>query len=299
VGEPWRETGRVKPIPVAFHVGPLVVHTYGIGLALTFWFAYCYAERRFVAQGWPTAWLPGAFVSVLIAAIVGARMLHVLANLSYYRAAPSQIPQIWHGGLSSYGGLLLGVPTGILVFRRRVHEISVLEALDALAPVLVAAWGVGRLLGPQLMYRGGGHPTTQWFGMYYAGQAGKRLPVPIFQALDCFGIFLVLLVIERRVRERPTGLLLSIGAGLWGLARFFEEHLWLAEPGHLGAVLVQVAGLTLFGAGLVASAVLVARHHRLAAARRPVAIEDEPASERAEVLAAPEPSEEAGGELRA
>ena len=30
----------MKPVPVAFHVGPLEVHTYGIGLALTFWFAY-------------------------------------------------------------------------------------------------------------------------------------------------------------------------------------------------------------------------------------------------------------------
>ena len=36
----------MKPIPVAFHIGPLEVHTYGIGLAVTFWFAYCYFERR-------------------------------------------------------------------------------------------------------------------------------------------------------------------------------------------------------------------------------------------------------------
>jgi prolipoprotein diacylglyceryltransferase len=26
----------VKPIPVSFHIGPLEVHTYGIGLAITF-----------------------------------------------------------------------------------------------------------------------------------------------------------------------------------------------------------------------------------------------------------------------
>ena len=36
----------MKPIPVAFHVGPLEVHTYGVGLAVTFWFAYTYFRRR-------------------------------------------------------------------------------------------------------------------------------------------------------------------------------------------------------------------------------------------------------------
>ena len=49
----------MKPIPVAFHIGPLEVHTYGIGLAITFWFAYRYFERRLRQQrlprptGWP------------------------------------------------------------------------------------------------------------------------------------------------------------------------------------------------------------------------------------------------------
>ena len=38
--------GVVKPIPVVFHLGPLQVHTYGIGLALTFWFGYRYFAKR-------------------------------------------------------------------------------------------------------------------------------------------------------------------------------------------------------------------------------------------------------------
>ena len=69
-----------------------------------------------------------------------------------------------------------------------------------MAPVLMACWGIGRLLGPQLMVAGGGHPTHQWFGMYYAGQAGKRLPVPIFQAIEDFTIFGILLLVERWLR---------------------------------------------------------------------------------------------------
>ena len=50
----------MKPIPVAFHIGPLEVHTYGIGLAITFWFAFRYFERRLRRTatrptGWPAS----------------------------------------------------------------------------------------------------------------------------------------------------------------------------------------------------------------------------------------------------
>src|SRR5579862_544942 len=164
----------MRPIPVAFHLGPLEVHTYGLGLAVTFWFAYKYFERRLKARGYRTNWVPMLLISVIVTAVVGARALHVLANLSYYDAHPADVLAVWQGGLSSFGGLILAVPTGVVVTRRRCPELGLLTALDIVAPVLAAAWAMGRVLGPQLMVAGGGHPTRQWFGMYYAGQAGRR-----------------------------------------------------------------------------------------------------------------------------
>ena len=74
----------MKPIPVDFHIGPLQVHTYGIGLALTFWFGFVYFERRLRKNGYPTDWLVPVFLWIILAAVVGARAMHVLSNLSYY-----------------------------------------------------------------------------------------------------------------------------------------------------------------------------------------------------------------------
>jgi len=190
----------MRPIPVAFHVWFLEVHTYGIGLALTFWFGLRYTERRLRRAGYPWQWVTGMFVWVIIAAIVGARTLHVVSNLSYYSHYPGQVFAIWQGGLSSFGGLLFAVPVAIISTRHRCPEIPGLRFADLMAPVLMACWGIGRLLGPQLMVAGGGHPTDQWFGMYYAGQVGKRLPVPIFQAIEDFTIFGILLLVERWLR---------------------------------------------------------------------------------------------------
>ncbi len=250
----------MKPIPVAFHIGPLEVHTYGIGLAITFWFAYRYFERRLRRHGYPTEWLVGMFLWVILAAVVGARALHVLANLGYYTHSPGQVIAIWHGGLSSFGGLLFAIPTGLLIARLRCPELPWARALDLIAPVLAAAWAMGRLLGPQLMVAGGGHATSQWFGMYYATQVGKRLPVPLFQAMEAFTIFLVLIFIERRLDRwpdgspriaYPRGVLIGAVMVLWGAERAIDQHLWLAYPGHLGSELVQLAGVALVAGGLV------------------------------------------------
>ena len=261
----------MKPIPVSFHIGPLLVHTYGIGLAITFWFAYRYFERRLRDRGYPTEWVTGMFLWVVVASVVGARALHVVANISYYSGHPGEILSIWHGGLSSFGGLLFGIPTGLLSTRRRCPQLRALVTLDVVAPVLMAAWGIGRLLGPQLMVAGGGAPTTAWYGMYYAGETGRRVPVPIIQSIDSFAIFAVLLLIERYVRRPPTGFIVAATMALWGLARFFEERFFLggqaqvhstqSESG-IGPVLVQGAGLALFAAGCVVMLLLWRRGAR-------------------------------------
>jgi phosphatidylglycerol:prolipoprotein diacylglycerol transferase len=248
----------MRPIPVVFHIGPLQVHTYGIGLALTFWFGFTYFERRLKRYGYRTDWWVSVFLWIILSAVVGARALHVLSNLSYYTHNPGQVLAIWNGGLSSFGGLLFAVPTGLILTHRRCPELRIGRALDIVAPVLLASWAMGRLLGPQLMVAGGGHRTNQWFGMYYADQAGRRLPVPIFQAAEDFGVFVVLILIERHLehwpdgRARtgyPAGTVIGTAMVLWGIERALDEHLWLGEDGHLGSLLVQIAGVALVVGG--------------------------------------------------
>ncbi len=289
----------MRPIPIVFHIGPLQVHTYGIGLAVTFLFAYWYFARRLRDHGYPDRWLGDAFLWIIGMALVGARTFHVLANLSFYSGHPGEIPLVWHGGLSSFGGLAFGIPTGLYLARlvlghappvvldalretmergtsfgiptglylarRRCPQLPLGVAGDLIAPVLVAGWAVGRLLGPQLMIAGGGHPTSAWYGMYYAGQVGKRVPVPLLQAAECALIFVVLLWVERvlhRRGDRPVGMLAATAVTLWDASRISDEHFFLATPGHTGAIAVQVGAAVLTGLGAVAMLVLWLRDRR-------------------------------------
>lgn len=238
----------MKPIPVVFHLGPLQVHTYGIGLAITFWFAFRYFERRLRDNGYSHQWLSSAFIWIVVSAIVGARIAHVVAHIGFYLASPLQILEVWHGGLSSFGGLGLAVPVGLYLARKHCPELGIVAALDLVAPVLMAAWAVGRLLGPQLMIAGGGAPTTAWYGMRYADQVGRRIPAPILQSIECFAIFGALLWVEKRARASGAhGLVIAAMCALWGVARFDDETFWL--PHGIGGVAVQVTALMLAAGG--------------------------------------------------
>jgi len=236
----------MRPIPVSFHIGPLVLHLYGLGLAITFFFAAWYLGRRLRAHGYRDGWVSSVAVWTVVSALVGARVVHVVANFSsQYANHLAQIPQVWNGGLSSFGGLLFGVPTGFLLARRRAREVPGLALADLVAPVLLAAWGVGRLLGPQLMYAGGGHPTKAWYGMYYAGEVGKRLPVPLFQAALSFAWLLIAWRVEAWTERRggPRGVVMAAALTMWGTGRYIEEHFWLLRPGHAGDYATEYAGV--------------------------------------------------------
>ncbi len=257
----------MKPIPVVFHLGPLQIHTYGIGLAVTFWFAYRYFAKRLRDHGYPDAWFARAFIWIVIASIIGARAVHVVANLKGaqgYVQNPGDILEIWHGGLSSYGGLLGGVPTGLICARHWCPKLRWSVALDLIAPVLVIAWAVGRLLGPQLMYQGGGYLTHAWYGMAYAGQAGKRVPVPIFQALEDSVVYFIALWVERRISRRggPIGIVATTAVTLYGAARFNDEYVLLPHSTG-GDVAVLIASAAFVGVGAALAGWLLRRDRGL------------------------------------
>ncbi|KJF17693.1 prolipoprotein diacylglyceryl transferase [Acidithrix ferrooxidans] len=224
----------MKPIPIVFNIGPVQVHTYGIGLAIAFYVAYRYFEKRLKDSGMPYNWVGKSFLWIIAAAVVGARIVHVIANISYYLKFPAQIPLIWHGGLSSFGGLAGAIPVGIYLKRKYAPDLRIADTFDKLVPALILAWSIGRILGPQLMFQGGGRPTNAWYGLQYAGQVGYRIPVPIFQATEDFIIFLILLKIEKWMTTKAppyrSGSLAIAGLFLWSIPRFWDEYFWLAVP---------------------------------------------------------------------
>jgi prolipoprotein diacylglyceryltransferase len=103
------------------------------------------------------------------------------------------------------------------------------------------------------MYQGGGNLTHAWYGISYAGQVGKRVPVPIIQALEDAFVYVIALWVERRIARRggPVGIVVTTAVTLYGAFRFNDEYVLL--PHNTGgdiAVIVASVSFVAFGAAL-------------------------------------------------
>ncbi|MHB8378748.1 MAG: prolipoprotein diacylglyceryl transferase [Acidimicrobiales bacterium] len=249
--------------PTTFHLGPLVFHTYGFGLAIAAYVAFLYARQRLRRAGVNvepftryTAWL-------IVSGLAGARVANIATNWSYYSGHLGRMIAVWQGGLASFGGIALALVVGVILQRRWWPEIQLARFTDALVPALIAGWALGRVLGPQFMVGGGGHVTTQWFGLHYAGQVGKRVPVPLIQGVEDALLWLALLGVERTRLKMTVGVVTGLGMIVWGLVRALDEHFLLGQESHSGSIGVQLAGLALAVAGVITLVVHRPRHAEL------------------------------------
>jgi len=243
----------VSGVPTSFHLGPLVFHTYGFGLAIAAYVCFLYARRRL--QNFDFNVQPfGKFAFCLIVAgLLGARLANVATNWAYYSNHPARWIAVWQGGLASFGGIALALPVGLYLQRRWWPESSLARFSDAVVPALIAGWALGRVLGPQFMVHGGGHLTHQWFGLHYAGQVGRRVPVPLIQGAEDALLWLALLAVEHRRPHRRVGVVTGVAMIIWGLVRSLDERLLLGQESHSGSIGVQISGvvLALCGATLI------------------------------------------------
>ncbi len=230
--------------PTGFHLGPFFFHLYGCGLALAAYIAFEYALRRFRTRELDVSPFGRYVGALLVSGLIGARLANIATNWSYYNGHWGRWVAVWQGGLASFGGIALALPLGLWLQRRWWPTVSLLAFADAFVPALVAGWAIGRVLGPQFMVAGGGHLTHAWFGMAYHGQVGKRVPVPLIQALEDGLLWAGLVTLERRPWCR-LGTVTGSAMVVWGLVRAYDEHWLLGQESGAGSVGVQIAGLVL------------------------------------------------------
>jgi phosphatidylglycerol:prolipoprotein diacylglycerol transferase len=127
-----KEVGRVLVNwnPVAFAIGPVEVRWYGIAMALSFLFGIWYLVRKGVDRGLDEDALFNLAILVIVAGIVGARLVYVLTNNpQWFVHDLPEVFKIWHGGLAWHGGLLGGILVGWWYGRRKKMDFNLLADL--------------------------------------------------------------------------------------------------------------------------------------------------------------------------
>ncbi|GEP79249.1 prolipoprotein diacylglyceryl transferase [Staphylococcus carnosus] len=128
--------------PVAFQLGPIEVHWYGIIIAAGILLGYFIAQEGAKRAGLHKDALVDIIFWSAIFGFITARIYFVIFQWPYYAANPAEIPMIWHGGIAIHGGLIGGFITGVIICRRNNH--NPLQVGDIIAPSIILAQGIGR-----------------------------------------------------------------------------------------------------------------------------------------------------------
>ena len=136
------------PVPefnlLGLHFGPTItLHTYGLLLAIAFIAGLWVASREAKRQGLDAGRVTDMAIWVLIAGLIGAKVLLVLVDFHYYQRSPRELWSIFQSGGVFYGGLIGGALVAWWYARR--HGLAGWSTADALAPGVVLGQAIGRL----------------------------------------------------------------------------------------------------------------------------------------------------------
>lgn len=234
--------------PIAFSLGPVAVHWYGIMYLIGFGVAWWLGERRRAAGRLPVTRdeFSDLCFYLMLGVIAGGRLGYMLFyDTAELVAHPLSLVRVWEGGMSFHGGLLGVLLAGWLWTRRR--GLAYFDVIDFIAPLVPIGLGLGRLgnfIGGELWGRHTdapwgmvfpralealGHTREQLQAMYAAGQLAHeaRHPSQLYElGLEGVVLFVVLWAYSRK--PRPRYAVSGLFALLYGGFRFAVE--FVREP---------------------------------------------------------------------
>lgn len=207
-----------------------------------------------------------------IGGILGARLYYVLFEWEYYRLHLAEIPQIWHGGLAIYGGLIGGILAAY--FTCRHNGLNFLKLLDLAGMSFLIGQGIGRW-GNYANQEAFGTNTEGFLGMssakvtdyIYAHESeflakgitmDPSLPVHptfLYESIWCIFSFFVLYLICKKAYKFSGQLILCYGI-LYGAERAVVEGL-RTDSLYIGSTSLRVSQVLSLVLALACLAILI------------------------------------------
>ena len=220
---------RLFEIPSIFGIGPLTVYTYGVMLAAAYLLGLQLAIVRAKKAGLDSQKMLDLGVALVIAALVGAKLLLLLVNFSYFRSNPSEIFVLARSGGVFYGGLIGATLVAFWYIKR--HKLPLWTTCDMFAPGIALGHVIGRLgcLMAGCCY---GRPTgvpwaVTFTDPFAAANVGTPLnqplhPTQLYEAGAELLILVFLLVTEKKGRPFP-------GRTFWGYMFLYAISRFIIE----------------------------------------------------------------------
>ena len=224
--------------PIAFSIGPVAVHWYGIAYVVGIMLGWFYARKlietpRLWAGEAPATrtqlddFLVWAAVGIILGGRIGYILFYDFANVA---ADPLRALQIWNGGMSFHGGLA-GTTLAMVLFARR-NGIAVWSLFDIVAAVVPIGLFFGRIANFVNGELWGRLSDAPWAVVFRNGGPFARHPSQLYEAGLEGIVLLTLLAIAiygLGALKRP-GLVTGLFVSGYALSRITVEFFREPDP---------------------------------------------------------------------
>jgi phosphatidylglycerol:prolipoprotein diacylglycerol transferase len=253
--------------PILIEIGRFKIYSYGFMLALSFWLGIYIAAKRAERRGIKQEHLYDMSIILILAAVIGSRMLYILTHRADYHSLLDVIA-LWQGGATFYGGFILAL-AGAVVFLRK-KRLPFFVVADACAPSIALGFFFTRI-GCFLSGCCFGNPTGSFLGIVFpphspAGYYCPGVPVHPTQLYDSLYGLVVAAALVLVERKSPfTGFTFGILCVLYGAGRYAIDFLrYYESSARLGRFMTvsQLMSLCLIAVGVIILAALSIRARR-------------------------------------
>jgi phosphatidylglycerol:prolipoprotein diacylglycerol transferase len=247
--------------PIAFAIGPVAIHWYGLAYVAGIMIGWYYA--RLIAGNdslWPgnvspitKAQLDDFVVWVALGVVLGGRIGYILFyDMPAIIESPIRAIQIWNGGMSFHGGLA-GTTIAMIIFAKR-NKIPLWNLFDIVAAVVPVGLFFGRIANFINGELWGRLTDVPWAVVFPTGGPFARHPSQLYEAgLEGIVLVLVLAALIYGMKALKTpGFVAGVFVCGYALSRIFVE--FFREPDAQLGYLLGTNWLTM---GMVLSSPMI------------------------------------------
>ena len=218
--------------PIAFSIGPVAVHWYGLmyllGFAL-FWLLGRYRARHDPWRGLNAEQIEDLLFVGVLGVILGGRLGYCfLYQPEYYLNHLSAVIRVWDGGMSAHGGVI-GVIVAMLYFgkTRGISFFTIADFVTPIVPLGLFFGRIGNFINGELWGRvcSPDYPLAMIFPR--AGDGLPRHPSQLYEA-GLEGLLLFALLWWYSQKPRKPGQVAGLFCLGYGIMRFTVE--FFREP---------------------------------------------------------------------
>jgi phosphatidylglycerol:prolipoprotein diacylglycerol transferase len=247
--------------PIAFSIGPLAIHWYGLAYVAGILLGWAYARRLAANESlWPgnvspisRTQLDDFIVWAALGVVLGGRLGYIFFyDLPAVLRSPVRALEIWNGGMSFHGGLT-GTTIAMILFARR-NAIPIWSLFDIVATVVPFGLFFGRIANFINGELWGRLTDVPWAVVFPTGGPFARHPSQLYEAgLEGIVLLVVLaaLVYGMRALKSP-GFITGVFVCGYALSRIFVE--FFREPDAQLGYLLGTNWLTM---GMVLSSPMI------------------------------------------